>query len=308
MLLAKLKFNNIVKFLFFYYNNTWNEIIHGEKEKKHRLFIMRIIHNDIFPVIVNNLHIEILEHGYLFADSSWKFYGVNSPFNRLYIITSGKGYIENEHQHIDLVPGNLYLIPAHTTYNYICDNQMEKFYIHFHMNLFAGQNIFDSLKCCAFKPWDNNLINDFLHRIDSQDIKDLIICKSILIKILLDFLEPCSENIKRQFEIGTKYKKIFEYIENHCNNELSINDISIYTNISISNLSKCFKRDMGFSLKKYIDMKLIEKSKELLLFSDMNVKEIAHYLKFNDEFYFSRFFKKHVGIPPSEYKKQNIMK
>ncbi|NSW89572.1 MAG: helix-turn-helix transcriptional regulator [Firmicutes bacterium] len=50
---------------------------------------------------------------------------------------------------------------------------------------------------------------------------------------------------------------------------------------------------------------IIHKAKEELLTSNSSIKEIAYKLKFSDEFYFSRFFKKHTGIPPSKYRIQN---
>jgi AraC-like DNA-binding protein len=79
-------------------------------------------------------------------------------------------------------------------------------------------------------------------------------------------------------------------------------------NMTVSNLSKNFKRDTGMTLKEYFDSQLLRNAKQKLLLSDASVKEIAYSLGFNDEFYFSRFFKKHEGIAPREYRGNNRMR
>lgn len=57
-------------------------------------------------------------------------------------------------------------------------------------------------------------------------------------------------------------------------------------NMTVSALSKGFKRDTGSTLKEYMYQKKIEKAKEKLLLTDLNIKEIAHSLGFEEEFFF----------------------
>ncbi len=42
----------------------------------------------------------------------------------------------------------------------------------------------------------------------------------------------------------------------------------------------------------------------MLDFTNMNIKEIANHLDFEDQFYFSRLFKKVMGVSPAEYRKR----
>lgn len=53
----------------------------------------------------NGLQIRILEHGLLYGDTKWNYRDVVSPFNRLYFLIKGEGYIENEEFHHNLIPG-----------------------------------------------------------------------------------------------------------------------------------------------------------------------------------------------------------
>ena len=53
----------------------------------------------------------------------------------------------------------------------------------------------------------------------------------------------------------------------------------------------------------FIRTRRMEKAQRLLLNSDLSISEISKALGFKDLPYFSRMFKQHVGIPPSQYRK-----
>ena len=55
-------------------------------------------------------------------------------------------------------------------------------------------------------------------------------------------------------------------------------------------------------IRKTINHKRIEKAKIYLKDTDYKVYEVADILGFENVTYFSRFFKKHTGISPKEYK------
>lgn len=61
-----------------------------------------------------------------------------------------------------------------------------------------------------------------------------------------------------------------------------------------------FKKYTGIAPHQYhIDLKIM-RAKELILTTDKSLKEISYELKFQSIHYFSRLFKKKLGIPPSE--------
>jgi AraC-like DNA-binding protein len=74
-------------------------------------------------------------------------------------------------------------------------------------------------------------------------------------------------------------------------------------NIGYSYFRKMFKKYTGISPVQYhLDLKIL-RAKELLLQSDMSIKEISYNLGFQSIYYFSRIFKSKMGVAPSEIRK-----
>ncbi len=91
------------------------------------------------------------------------------------------------------------------------------------------------------------------------------------------------------------------YIDQHYDEEVSLNDISKMVSVSPQYFSKIFKEEIGVSFVEYIRMKRVEIAKGMLRSGQHSVKEICYKIGYNDPNYFSRLFKKLVGVSPSEY-------
>lgn len=75
-------------------------------------------------------------------------------------------------------------------------------------------------------------------------------------------------------------------------------------NISMSYLNEAVKSITGFPVSYWIHHEIILEAKRLLYYSDLNVKEIAFSLGYEDHTYFSRLFSKTVSISPMQFRKQ----
>lgn len=92
------------------------------------------------------------------------------------------------------------------------------------------------------------------------------------------------------------------YINANFHKELSLDDVSEEVNISPYYFSKIFKEETGENFIEYVTAVRMEKAKELLLSSSLSMKEICAQVGYSDPNYFSRTFKKNVGVTPTEYK------
>ncbi|MDR3552543.1 MAG: response regulator [Clostridia bacterium] len=99
-----------------------------------------------------------------------------------------------------------------------------------------------------------------------------------------------------------------EYIEQNFCSEITLEDVSRAVNISPSYFSKLFKDETGSNFIDYLTALRIEKAKKLLDDRNCANKEICYQIGYSDPNYFSRIFKKIVGVTPTEYKSSALDK
>lgn len=80
--------------------------------------------------------------------------------------------------------------------------------------------------------------------------------------------------------------------------------VSKYVKLEEKYLCALFKEFCNTSTQQYINNLRITKSKQLLIQTDLSISEVAYSVGINDSLYFSRFFKKHVGVSPKEFKEK----
>ncbi|MDH2924527.1 AraC family transcriptional regulator [Nicoletella semolina] len=82
----------------------------------------------------------------------------------------------------------------------------------------------------------------------------------------------------------------------------SVESIAEKVFLSPSRLSHLFKKSLGVSLVQWRELQRISESKKLLYFSNISILNIAKSLGYEDSLYFSKIFKKHTGLSPSEFR------
>ncbi len=91
------------------------------------------------------------------------------------------------------------------------------------------------------------------------------------------------------------------HINRHFTEQVTLNDIAAYVNLSPQHFSKIFKETTGYGYVEWVNNLRITKARELINNSDKTIKEICFTVGYNDPNYFSRIFKKYVGISPTDY-------
>ena len=93
-----------------------------------------------------------------------------------------------------------------------------------------------------------------------------------------------------------------DYIAGHYSKDISLDDVSREVDISPYYFSKVFKEATGENFIEYLTNVRISKAKEMLQAGDCSMKEICSAVGYSDPNYFSRTFKKNVGVTPTEFK------
>ena len=94
-----------------------------------------------------------------------------------------------------------------------------------------------------------------------------------------------------------------KFIESNYANHMTLEIVADHVGISPYYFSKLFKDRYGLTFIDYLTEIRIQKAKEEMLHSTKNLKEICYAIGYKDPNYFSRVFKKHTGLSPSEYRR-----
>lgn len=138
-----------------------------------------------------------------------------------------------------------------------------------------------------------------------QDMKTIVINIEDTIAYIKDLF---TQVISFRNEVATKrfsniIKETKEYIQkNYCDEDISLNSVALYVNISPSYLSTLFSQETGQTFVKYLTDLRMNKAKELLLCTNKRSNEISSEVGYKDPHYFSYLFKKTQGCSPMQFR------
>lgn len=94
--------------------------------------------------------------------------------------------------------------------------------------------------------------------------------------------------------------------ENFSNVELSLQDVAQHVGYSPNHFSTIFSQETGETFVGYLTRIRLENACSQLSKTELKLREIAESSGYSEAHYFSYLFKKHYGMPPSEYRAQFI--
>ena len=118
-------------------------------------------------------------------------------------------------------------------------------------------------------------------------------------KTKAQFLHRDAQNTTRQEELLEKFiALVFQHSSSHRDVQFYADQLCITTRY----LSSIIQKLTGHTPKEIIDDRCIQEIKMRLRTTNESMQEIAFQLNFPDQSFFSRYFKKHTGITPAEYR------
>lgn len=94
-----------------------------------------------------------------------------------------------------------------------------------------------------------------------------------------------------------------QYIKDNLVFNITCTQVAQHCYLSVKQLSRIFLKYEGITLMQYITNVKTEAAEQLLMDSDISLKEISERLGFCNEYYFNTFFKKNAGMSPGDYRK-----
>jgi len=141
------------------------------------------------------------------------------------------------------------------------------------------------------------------HLLNQMSRVETMVDREEIVQTLGELYDVCiSRESGREMRAVNKIEYALDYIREHFNEEIVINDLAARLDMSPSYFSSMFKKEVGQSTMQYITALRMERAKAYLTDSDLSVAVIAKNVGYEDSQYFFRVFKKTIGMTPLQYR------
>lgn len=120
-----------------------------------------------------------------------------------------------------------------------------------------------------------------------------------------DLEDKCDELLKQGREYLNAIRAGKLYIQQNFQKKISLEDVARNVNHNASYFSRMFSKETGESFTDYLTGVRIEHAKRLLTDTDIGLSSISEQCGFNNQYYFSRIFKKSTGLAPGEWRRSD---
>ena len=202
----------------------------------------------------------------------------------------------------------------------------------FHPDLIKGTSLGQEIKSYTFFSYDSkealhlskeerNIILDCLKKIKMELVHPIDkLSKRLIARNIQLLLDYCMRFYNRQFitrtesnkDVLSKFENLLDdYFQSGMVQKEGLPSVKYFAErvfLSPNYFGDLIKKATGKTPHDYIQDKIIDTAKELLLGSQKTVSQIADELGFQYSQHFNRVFKKNVGISPNRYRKEEIIR
>jgi AraC family transcriptional regulator, transcriptional activator of pobA len=259
-----------------------------------------------------------------FEDNSYFDHLQRNNYYSLIWVTEGNGKLKTDFSEYNFEQNSLFSFTPYQPFMF-SSNLIKGIAIYFHSDFFCihkhqtevtcngvlFNNIYQKPFILVDEPLQNTL-NKMIEQIKSEMESPGLAQYELLISYMKIFLISASRSKAQQqpqaipSKKGTKEPFILqdlkEAIDNDFKSKHTPKDYAVLLNISPNALAKITKTHFNKTLSNLITERIIIEAKRELYLTNKTIKEVAYELGYDDEYYFSRFFKKNVNISPQVYR------
>ena len=242
--------------------------------------------------------------------AEWRFDGTHTFCqNKFYFTTKGTYSITIDGKEYLARPGSWFFIPAGVPHRYhnFSDQPMAKHWVHF--DIYPSTNLFLPLNMAycvdaehAPKVWE---LFEELSRIgDSKNLTDRLKVKAILLNLIAEYLNLAGkEKVEVYSEKDEELRNVLSYINENFKRNLTTNELAAICHMHPTHFIRAFKLKMAQTPHQYVMDIRMGYARQLLDESELSIVEISEEIGFYDIAHFSKVFKRHFSMSPSEYRK-----
>lgn len=150
-------------------------------------------------------------------------------------------------------------------------------------------------------PYHIDLVSsDLALKIEAMQASDE--CEDLLKYMVKKYCRLVNKHSQKSYSL--LIQKVTTQIESDLSSDLSLNSLASIFGVNPSYLSSLFKKETGVTLTEYVNKKRVERAKELLLSTNLQIQNISQRCGILDVNYFTKTFKKHTGLTPKKYREK----
>ncbi len=254
-------------------------------------------------------------------ETSEKLFQNHTNYFSVLWIRSGKGTMETDFSKLPFHSNQVFCFNNYQAFALYPAEETRALLLHFHPNFFCietyqhevGCNgilfnqIFDIAPVIVAKEAEqdlHHLIESMEQELQKNEMAtgELIFSYLKIYLVKLTRMKTAPVSAAHSSPTPLALEKLMQLINEHFTREHKPSFYADSLHLSVKSLSNSCRKHFNKSLSILISEKLLLKSKWELLHTNKPVKQVADALGFKDEYYFSRFFKKHVGVSPKLFR------
>lgn len=227
----------------------------------------------------------------------------------LHYVVSGCGNYQFDNRTFVLSAGDVFLAPPEVPIFYQADHQdpWEYYWVGFDgssARLLLNQTPFSRKRPVLHVSSGERLRQGLLdiYKARGSDYPSAVRMAGYLQAALSLLMEPTSHN--GQEALADYARQGAQYLRQNYSRSIGVEELARQAGISRSYLYRAFQAEFHCSPSAYLTRYRIQRACQLLLHSTLSVSAVAASVGYEDPFYFSRAFKREMGISPSSYRDQ----
>lgn len=148
-----------------------------------------------------------------------------------------------------------------------------------------------------------NVSDLFIQRMDRCKVVDEV--NALQTNMIEDFTRKVAA-AKKTNALTRAVCRAQDYIYYHLHEKITLAAVAAHAGCAPTYLSALFKKELGLTVQDYVRSRRIEAAKNMLLYSDYTLTEIAAFLAFSSTSHFVKVFREQTGTTPREFATQGF--
>ncbi len=286
----------------------------SEAQRVHRRSIPTMKHVERTQPELDHLHVRLYQVANFTIDQTWDAEDVCSPYWRFYVNSRPGASVVMADRTYPLVAHRIHFVPAWVRWTCHNTKPIDHLFAHFDLVGLPGVAVRTCFPGPITLPEDHDLeaqceaLRPLVGK-GSDRTTPQITClvKSAIFRALSALFAGLDRDRAQRLVQHTRGKnpvaEALRHIDDHLGAELPNEQLASRCGFSVDHFVRLFRQQVGQTPAQYVLERRIVTAAERLVFGDDSIDLIAEDCGFPDRFYFTRVFRRRMGLPPAAYRK-----